>query len=86
MPSTWLSRPYTGSYSHCQISAAATSETENGRKYIAAHTLRHRRLTRRFRPRATTSASTIVTGTDHATSIAVLRTLCQNVESVSTFS
>ena len=77
-------KPYTGSYIHCQMRAAATSETENGRKYIAVHALRHRRLSSRWRPSATARARITVAGTDRSSRLTVFRTACQNVGSVNT--
>src|SRR3990170_4255578 len=66
--------------------AAATRDAENGRKYMAAQTFRQRRLTRRWRPMATTSARTTVVGTDISSKWMVFRTAVQKVESVRTFS
>ncbi len=68
------------------MSAAATSEVANGRKYIDAHTFRHLRLLIRLRPSATASARITVVGTENSSSWTVLPTAPQNVESVSTFS
>ena len=68
------------------MSAAATSDVANGRKYIEAHTFRHLRLVIRLRPSATASARMTVVGTENSSSWTVLLTAFQNVESVRTFS
>ena len=65
------------------MSAAATSDVANGRKYIDAHRLRHLRLVMRLRPSATASAATTVAGTEKSSELdACCRTAVQNVESV----
>ena len=68
------------------MSAAATSDVANGRKYIDAQRLRHLRLVIRLRPSATASARITVVGTEKSRSWMVLLTAFQKVESVSTFS
>jgi len=68
------------------MSAAATSEVEKGKKYMAAQTLRHRRLRIRFRPSATARARTTVVGTDMKSRATVFLTAVQKVGSVKTFS
>ena len=61
------------------MSAAATSDMANGRKYIDAQTLRHLRLLMWLRPSATASAQTTVAGTESNSSCTVLPTAVQNV-------